>query len=184
MKRSRKIVVLSHCLLNGNSKIRGGAIYGTILEPVLEFIVAQKAGIIQLPCPEHSFSGEARWGKSKAQYDSPFFRNHCQNVLRLVVDGLLDYQNNNYQLLGVLGISGSPSCGVFETFQADWGGEINDCLTSSTMKSGRMVEEPGVFIEVFQAMLAEKGLSLFFTDVKEGDMPGTMEVLKKMFQQE
>jgi len=33
-------------------------------------------------------------------------------------------------------------------------------------------------------MLAEKGLSLFFTDVKEGDMPGTMEVLKKMFQQE
>ena len=38
-----------------------------------------------------------------------------------------EYQNcaERVEVLGVVGINGSPSCGIEYTFSADWGGELS-----------------------------------------------------------
>jgi predicted secreted protein len=146
MLRSGKILLLSHCLLNANSKIKGTALHGTVLQPVIQFILQQDAGIIQLPCPEHSFAGGARWGQSKDQYDNPFYRRHCRIILEPVIDQLADYHQQGYKLTGVLGIKGykvkgSPSCGIHYTYRAKWGGEITTHSDDNYLPSGTLVAE-------------------------------------------
>ena len=181
MYRSRRIILISHCILNANSKIRGGALYGDFFMPVIEYLMKQNSGIFQLPCPEQSFLGEARWGQSRNQYNTPFYRKHCQSTLEPIISQLADYQKNGYKLLGVLGISGSPSCGVTYTFQADWGGEVDTYFTNPSMPSGELVNGAGVFMEIFRELSDRQGLDLYFEEVKENDLNTTMEVLQNIF---
>lgn len=179
MLRSGKIVLLSHCLLNANSKIKGAALHGAVLQPVIQYILQQDAGIIQLPCPEHSFAGGARWGQSKDQYDNPFYRRHCRTILDPVIDQLADYQQHGCKLIGVLGIKGSPSCGIHHTCRAKWGGEITAQAGENCLPAGFLVKEPGVFIQIFQEKLAEAALKIPFFEVAEDDPAGTLKSLKE-----
>jgi predicted secreted protein len=177
--RSGKILLLSHCLLNANSKIKGAALHGPVLKPVVRHILQQETGIMQLPCPEHSFAGGARWGQSKDQYDNPFYRRHCSIILGPVIDQLMDYHQQGYKLIGVLGIKGSPSCGIHYTYRAKWGGEIIPHSGDNCLPSGSLVKEPGVFLEIFQEKLAEAGLKIPFFEVAEDDLEGTLKSLKE-----
>ncbi len=61
MKRSKKIVLLGHCILNVNSKVEGLAQYENNSLELLEYLIENKFGIIQLPCPEAGFYGMRRW---------------------------------------------------------------------------------------------------------------------------
>lgn len=176
MRRSGKILILSHCLLNANSKIKGGAQYRTVFYPVIAYIMERDIGMLQLPCPEHSFCGSARWGQSKDQYNNPFYRNHCRKLLKPVVDQLCDYAEQDYILSGILGIKGSPSCGVEHTYRAPWGGEMKE--HHAELPEGRLAEEAGVFMEIFRQMLAEAGLNLNFFEVAEEDPAECLRLLK------
>lgn len=51
-KRSRKIVLVAHCVLNQNSKIDGCAHYPGPIKEVIELLISAGCGIVQLPCPE------------------------------------------------------------------------------------------------------------------------------------
>ncbi|KZS69571.1 hypothetical protein A4G29_16925 [Mycobacterium kansasii] len=56
-ERSRRVVLVSHCLLNENTRYAGGATRpGAVAEVVNELLTA-RAGIHQLPCPE-----QLAWG--------------------------------------------------------------------------------------------------------------------------
>ena len=52
MKRSRRILVVCHCLFNANSKVyplaRAQGVYREVVEPYPD----QGVGFVQLPCPE------------------------------------------------------------------------------------------------------------------------------------
>lgn len=74
-------------------------------------------GIVQLPCPELFFLGLDRPPMTVAGYDIPEFHENNRRLLEPVVQQLKVYQDHGYEIVGGIGISGSPSCdpgrGVF-----------------------------------------------------------------------
>ncbi len=165
MNRSKKIVVLCHCLLNSNSKIGGLAHYPGALLPVVNKHLASGAGIVQLPCPEMTYLGLKRWGMSKDQYDTPFFRRHCNKVLTPYVDQIVEYQNNGYRVECIVGVDGSPSCGVKHTCHGYCGGMIDHEHPQSVQET----EGSGVFIEELRKMLKQHSISVPFEAIDENN---------------
>ena len=62
--------------------------------------------LIQLPCPEYTLYGAKRWGHVSDQFDNPFFRRHCRNLLEPIMDQLKEYVANGdrFEVLGFLTI--------------------------------------------------------------------------------
>lgn len=164
--RSRRIAVVAHCVLNANSKVHGLASYPGAVAPLVNRLVAEGTGIVQLPCPEASFLGMRRWGMTYEQYDTPAYRRYCREVLGTVVDELVAFAGAGYAIESVIGIDGSPSCGVAMTCIGYSGGEV------TSVPSCTRAEGSGVFIEVLRAMLAEKELRVPFEGIDEDDPAG------------
>lgn len=168
MKRSKKILVLCHCLLNANAKIYplaacGGA-YLSVIEPYLETGV----GLVQLPCPETGYLGLNRWGMTRDQYDHLHFRDYCREILRPIMYQIKAYVMAGYEILGVIGMDGSPNCGISRTCLGFIGGEICSQVDIARQReqlvaaSGR-----GVFMEILEEMLSSEKISLRFWAVDE-----------------
>ena len=162
-KRSRRVVVLAHCILNANAKYSGGATYPGANVAVVEPYLRDGVGIVQLPCPESSFLGMSRWGMTRNQYDNVAYRRHCAEILRPTLDTLEEFATAGYEIEGVVGIQGSPSCGVTETCEGYEGGEVDGTPNC------RRVAARGVMMEVLGELVAERGLDLAFTDVSDSD---------------
>ena len=63
-----------------------------------------------------------------------------------------------FEVLGVVGVDGSPSCGVDYTCTADWYGSFDGRQgLDDTLASCQLVRRPGVFMRVLTEMLAERG---------------------------
>ncbi len=165
MKRNRKIVVLCHCLLNSNAKVAGLAQYGGAFAPQVEKCLASGAGIIQLPCPETTYLGLQRWGMTRNQYDTPFYRRHCRNLLAPYLDQILEYREHGYHIEEVVGVDGSPSCGVHVTCEGYCGGLVDDQPSPSIQQ----VAGKGVFLGELFAMLQENDIALPFSAIDENN---------------
>lgn len=161
----KKIIFVSHCILNTASKV---VLYDKeeieAEEDIrLRFVSeAVKAGIqlIQLPCPEFTLYGSRRWGHVSDQFDNPFFRNHCRKILEPFILQLKEYLNNDsFEVLGIAGIDGSPSCGVDYTCKGEWIGSFEARTDlDQTLNSAKMTSGNGVFIDELKKMLKEEGL--------------------------
>jgi predicted secreted protein len=122
VKTSGKVALLSHCLLNQNSKPYKRARYAGAVTPVVEVLLEKGYALFQLPCPEVSFTGLNRWSAVIEQYDTPKYRQHCREIAVQVVDQLAQYPQYGYHCL-LIGIDGSPTCGVRLTGSSDqWRG--------------------------------------------------------------
>ncbi|MBC3887839.1 hypothetical protein GH810_05900 [Acetobacterium paludosum] len=110
MYRNKRIIILAHCILNQNAVVRDWERAAGGFNEIIRIILAQHISILQLPCPEFTFSGEAREPRSKAEYDTVAFRKHAGTLSLSIVEQLAEYHKNGYQLLGIVGISESPSC--------------------------------------------------------------------------
>lgn len=165
---ARKILVVSHCLLNTAAKVRRYDRGKSSAEERLRLKTARRAltrgvQLLQLPCPEILTYGGRRWGHVYEQFDHPFFRKRCREMLEPVCGQLLCYaQDGEIDLLGVLGIDGSPSCGVKYTCRGEWGGELSGRDLAPVVSSVRLAPGRGVFMEEFGKLLAENGLKLRF----------------------
>jgi predicted secreted protein len=177
--RSKKLVLLCHCILNQNSKVEGIARYPGTFRPAVDLILQSDAGIYQLPCPEMAYLGISRWSAVKAQYSSPFFRRHCRTLAERIMDEIEDYVNRGYAVLAVIGMDGSPSCGVDFTQQAlgePWGGRIQAIPTR------RYLAGSGTFMDMLRDRIREHGLQgIPFLGLPENEAVGTVEeALQKM----
>ncbi|TGA96134.1 hypothetical protein E4665_16650 [Sporolactobacillus shoreae] len=116
-KRSKKIIITSNCVLNQNAVVRDEARRPGIMKEAVNWIDANDWGIVQLPCPELHFLGLDRPPMTVEQYDTPEFHESNRSLLEPVIKQLKEYQNHGYEIVGGIGISGSPSCdpgrGVF-----------------------------------------------------------------------
>ncbi|MCF7936901.1 MAG: hypothetical protein K9L28_11225 [Synergistales bacterium] len=170
MERSGTTVVLAHCLCNANAIVAGLARYPGAIRQLLVPIVEEGVGIIQLPCPETTYLGARRWGMTVEQYDTPGYRRHCRRLLEPCLDQIEDALAAGQNLLGVLGVEGSPSCGVETTCRGCEGGELGDEARYRRNRE-RIAAAPGsgVFMAVLRRMLDERGLSLPLADVSNGD---------------
>ncbi|WP_331775419.1 CD3072 family TudS-related putative desulfidase [Sulfurospirillum sp. 1612] len=182
MQRNKKIILLSHCILNANSKIEGIALYQGAIQELVVPLISRGYGLVQLPCPELLAQGLTRWGQVKEQYNTPYYRKHCRALLEPIIDQLLDYHANGYELSGCIGVDGSPNCGVNLTCSAAWGGELsNNPQLPKIMGTLKESPEAGVFIEIFQELLAQNNLKLNFYAIDEANPSISVEgILKEL----
>lgn len=131
-ERSKKVIFLSHCILNENTRYLGGAGCKGINTDFLKDLRTTDCGVVQLPCPEQLVWGgifkKLLWVPMGSR-KKPFY---C--LLRLIyplfllytkcrfyrlasktVSLIRDYTSNGFEVVGILGVDGSPSCGVNKT---------------------------------------------------------------------
>lgn len=165
----KQILLVSHCLLNTASKLKEFdeaqiADEEALRRKVLKKAVDQGIQLLQLPCPEFLQYGARRWGHTFDQFNNVFFRQRCREMLMPVLMQLKEYLENpnEFEIIGVLGIDGSPSCGVKYTCRADWGGEFSGRDVAEIIQACTLREGSGVLICVLREMLAENGIDLKF----------------------
>ena len=162
----KKIIFVSHCILNTASKV---VLYNQReidAEEALRLKFVSTAlnngiQIIQLPCPEFTLYGSRRWGHVSNQFDNPFFRQHSRRILEPFIQQLKEYlSTDSFEVLGLVGIDGSPSCGVDYTCEADWYGSFEGRQgLQETLDSARLVNRKGIFMDVLSEMLKEEHLA-------------------------
>lgn len=179
MEREKKLILLCHCILNCNAKVEGLSKYKSFIKNLVDMLYEENISIIQLPCPEMHMYGIKRWGHTKNQFDTPFFRKQCENILVPVVDQVKNYIDNNYKVLGVIGIDGSPSCGVNLTCLGDFGGESSSIENyKKSIDSLKMVNEEGVFIEEIKKLFKKQNINIPFISLLEKDMVNSVNNIK------
>lgn len=168
MNRSKKLAILSHCILNQNSVVKGEYKDINIFLPFVKNLFENNIGILQLPCPETEYYGLKRWGHVKEQFCNVGYKKYIENRINDFVDNIKEYINNGYEIIGVYGIAGSPSCGVNLTCSGDIGGEISKYKDLEDINSKiKMTNESGVFMETFKIILEENNININFYDVND-----------------
>jgi len=119
-RRSKKIVFVSHCIINCNNKFPGYAdvpgAYTDFIIPILEAGI----GIFQMPCCEAlGWGGVGRTyiehKLQRDQLDQDWIKEYpdlCTRWATWTADRLEDYIKNGYQVLGIIHVQDSPTCGL------------------------------------------------------------------------
>lgn len=171
MNRSKKIVLLSHCILNCNAKVEGLSNYKSMKFRIIEKLHKMDIGIIQLPCPEMHIYGIKRWGHTKEQFDNLHYRREARKILEPVAYQVKNYIDNGYELIGYVGIDGSPSCGVNKTCSGQWGGEYKSIENfNNAINTLKMVNEPGIFVEEAKLIFEELGIKTPYFAIQEDEV--------------
>lgn len=112
MERSKRIVFVSHCILNQNTVVeplaRSRGAYGDIVR----LLVDKGIGIHQMPCPEFRHLGLERRPMIKAEYDTKEYRDLCRGLALDTFGIIEEYKKNSYEILGMIGILESPTCSI------------------------------------------------------------------------
>jgi predicted secreted protein len=174
--RSKKLIFIAHCVLNQNSISDATADFpGSIVE-IVQLLAASGIGIVQLPCPELCCLGLDRGDPAGASrpvvVENTRIRAAMQTApaaakLDRLVDHaacqILEYRKHGFQILGVVGINRSPSCGV-----------------QTTSKDNKEVEGEGVFIEALRKELEHSGVRLKFAGIKASELPKALETVRSL----
>jgi len=111
-KRSRKLALVAHCILNQNSRVFGLAERAGMINGIVRVLMRNDVGVIQMPCPELAYAGLSRQPKTKEQYDNARFRKLCRKISKDLAEQINEYRKYEIDLVAVVGVDGSPSCGV------------------------------------------------------------------------
>jgi predicted secreted protein len=111
MKRGKNIILVSHCIMNQNSVVfpLGRASGGF---KFVNNLLNDGIGVIQLPCPELRYLGIERAPMKKSEYDTKAYRNLCVELFMPVMEEIITYIKNDYNILGIMGINESPTCSI------------------------------------------------------------------------
>jgi len=179
MKRNKKMVLVSHCILNCNAKVEGLSEYGGALRDVLNYLMDEGFGIIQLPCPEMAVYGIKRWGHVKEQFDTPHFRNEIRKMFEPILRQLKDYLKNGYEFSLLIGIDKSPSCGINVTCSSkEWGGYSSNGNMLKKLDNLDFVNEKGIFMDEIIKMLEENEIFINYAAIDEEDIDNSLKYLK------
>lgn len=147
----KKLYIIMNCLLNMNTRAPGISIHPGPIREVFDRLINSDYEILQVPCPEATHIGLKRWWFTKDMYDSVPFREHSKRISQAIANIAYRYHLDGYEII-VVGLSLSPSCGVFYT-QSDpsWEGKPFDVKLEPPVINGS-----GVFIEELEKALQEK----------------------------
>lgn len=163
-----KILVVAHCILNRASKVERYDVEeiqeeNQLRKELLKEVLDKDIELLQLPCPEFTMYGSKRWGHVRNQFDNPFYRRNCKEILRPIIEQLSEYYNNKdkYQILGIVAIDGSPSCGYNLTCKGSYGGELGESsYLDEKINSVVMEKEAGVFMDELKILLNKNNLNI------------------------
>jgi predicted secreted protein len=174
-KRSRKIALVAHCITNQNSRAVGLAKRPSVITEIVEFLMRNQIGIIQMPCPELTYAGLLRPPQTREQYDNVMFRRRCRKIAEELANQIHEYETYGIILKLVIGIDGSPSCGVNETSKE------NACKDKLGHKK---VKGPGILIEELRSALDEQRISVPFYGIRYERLKDDADKLEKLIKPE
>lgn len=144
-----EISVVAHCLLNPYTRVKG-------LGP-LEF--KPEGALVQLPCPEALYMGLDRWAVTKNQLEFPEFRRFCRSLILHYAD-LIEMVGCKGATVRLVGVAGSPSCGILTTSAGYEGGRV--CKAAHKHIPGK-----GVFMEELIRELEHRSVGFECDEVGE-----------------
>lgn len=182
-ERGRRVMMVSHCLLNQNTRYAGGATRPGAVSEAVDELMAAGYGIHQLPCPEQRAWGGALKRHSLLLHDSrggPLYplrgpllgafrlwtRTVYRRLARQVARDIVDYRRSGIEVAGIVGIGASPSCGVMTT--VDLGASLDflaacpaAALTRDVMNQAAVLScrrpGAGLFIQELERELRRRG---------------------------
>lgn len=177
-RRSKRLVITAHCLLNQNSKSDGTADLPGQFEEVVNLIMGSKTGIIQLPCPELLCLGLDRRDKDGAKRDVLEENTRIRNLMeeqenldilktkaREVGDQIVEYGKHGFKTVGLIGVNRSPSCGI-----------------DSTSIANREETGRGVFMDLVERELKSRGSEIKMVGVKSSRIEESVERVKELLE--
>lgn len=173
--RSKKVIILSHCLLNQNSISDGTSDFPSQFNEIIEFLMKNCIGIIQLPCPELLCLGLDRRDKNGAKRplldentrirelmsEKGNVRILQQKAEEMVVQ-IQEYQKYDFEVLGLIGVDRSPSCGI-----------------ETTSKNGAEERGKGVFMEILSETLEKQGIAIRMIGTKTSEKEKSIEKIRQ-----
>ncbi len=171
-RRSGKVVVVAHCLINQNSVVWGLAKTGGVFRELVDVLAEKGYGIVQLPCPETGYMGLRRFWQSVEQYDNPGFRSYSRKLINSMVEYLRALKEGGVDIVALIGVKGSPSCGIFETYSASWRGN------PSNAGEGSRVEGRGVFMRILIEALEENNIRPKLFDFDTSDPEASVDRIR------
>ncbi|MFC1557146.1 hypothetical protein ACFL6I_11890 [candidate division KSB1 bacterium] len=153
-RRSGKIVIVSHCILNVHCLEDNLAFYPGLEEEVVRLLMDKGVGIYQIPCPEIELSSIFRKPLPKGSYEHDKIRKVYRGLSDNITKTLIAYVKKGYEIVAVIGAEGSPACGV------DRVGKWKDSVQGRKEfpRDIEFVSGSGVFIEEFRASLSDKNI--------------------------
>lgn len=146
-RRSGKIALVAHCILNQNSRASGLVEKSSAITEIVELLIHNGLGIIQMPCPELAYAGVSRTPQTREQYDTATFRKRCKKIAEELASQIQEYEKSGIRLKIVLGVDESPSCGVNETLNVKVSGIFIEELHSALTKRKIIVPFYGIGYE-------------------------------------
>jgi predicted secreted protein len=148
-----KVAFVAHCLLNQNAKTAGGAVCPGIYSPVVEELRARGWQLMQMPCPEVTFTGLNRFWAVREQYDTIAPRRHCRRIVDPLAGAISVHIQRGDEVV-LIGVEGSPSMGVrITSSDPARGGQPQWAEGAPELAPGQ-----GIFFEELRAALAERGV--------------------------
>lgn len=183
-ERGRRVVLVSHCLLNENTRYAGGATRPGAVSEAVEELIGAGYGIHQLPCPERLAWGGVLKPHSLRLYHSkggllypwrgPLLRAFVlwtrivyRRLARRVARDVADYRRSGIAVDGMVGIGASPSCGVTTTLDLRASLDVVASCPSAALTRDVMNERAvlgcrrqgqGLFIAELDRQLHRRGL--------------------------
>jgi uncharacterized protein YbbK (DUF523 family) len=185
-ERSKRVIFVSHCLLNENTRYLGGAFRRGCVDELVDSFQQEGLGIYQMRCPE-----QHAWGGVLKRQFLPFYGSKGTILYRLrhvllplflwytrliyrriakeVVRDIEDYVRSGFEVVGIVGVGGSPSCGVWNSLdlrcslEAVAGCPVAKCnrrLMNEEAVAACMRESEGLFIAAIQRQLRHKRISV------------------------
>ena len=175
-QRSRRVILVAHCVLNQNARIDGCARYPGAMRELARRLVDSGLGIVQMPCPEMMCLGldrekdpqsgatiDAEGTRVAERLNEPAGLAACERLAADVVYQVCEYRRHGFEVAGILGVNTSPSCGV-----------------ETTWRDGEERPGPGAFIGALRDALAAHGISLPARGVKASHPEGAVAALREL----
>lgn len=176
--RSKKIVFVAHCILNQNSASDGTAEYPGSIQEIVKLFFDSNIGIVQMPCPELLCLGLDRGNtegrkspvveentRIREQMKKHLVQHKINRLVKNIIFQITEYKYHGFEILGIIGINRSPSCGVDTT--SDHNEEI----------SGR-----GIFIETLKKALQDQKLSIRIIGIKASEIETALSSVKELIE--
>ena len=175
-KRSKRVIFVSHCILNQNAMINGMASYPGVFRELIDAIAGSDCSIVQLECPEMMVLGLDRKvdihttrttgsedTRVRVLMETRSGRRSCRKMAEKAVYQINQYRQSGFVVAGVLGINASPTCGV-----------------ETTWSDGKEIPGPGVFIQELHKALVRHNLKVPVCGINLNDPGQATEIVHQV----